>query len=235
MKYYKTSKFPKYIASSGFIAIVACALIAIGAIGWFTLSNKNDSQIKPETNIEQPSYINDTSSYNSEVDTSITNEPYSEDINENVSDVPYTEQSEVVTPVIEEPTFILPVTGNISKGFSDTALQYSATYDDMRLHTGVDILCDKGTEIKSVGSGSVVSVVDDASFGKIISINYDGITVKYCGLDSVNVKENDKIITGDIIGTSGEIPCECADNPHIHIEAIVNGKNVSPFSALGLE
>ncbi len=235
MKYYKTTKFPKLIASSGFIAIVACALIAIGAIGWFALSNNSVSQA-PSTPKTDESYLDNTNSYNNEVYVPPIDETTSENVNESVSDIPYTESSEPEVTEIEKPTYILPVTGNISKGFSDTALQYSATFDDMRLHTGVDILCKKGTDIKSVGSGNVISIVDDSAFGKVVSINYsDNITVKYCGLDSVNIKENDKIVTGDVIGTSGEIPSECADNPHIHIEVIVDGKTVSPFSALGLE
>ena len=53
--------------------------------------------------------------------------------------------------------------------------------------------------------------------------------------ESVTVKENDSITTSDVIGTSGEIPCECAEKPHIHIEVYVDGKLTSPLAALGLE
>ena len=106
----------------------------------------------------------------------------------------------------------------------------------MRLHTGVDILCETGSNIKSAGSGTVKSVVDDTNYGKIITVEHNGgITIKYCGMGSVNVKENDKVAAGDVIGTSGEIPCECADNPHIHIEVTVDGNITSPLAALGLE
>ena len=106
----------------------------------------------------------------------------------------------------------------------------------MRLHTGVDILCENGSNIKSVGSGIVKSIIDDVNLGKVIVIDYDdSITVKYCGMASVNVKENDKIATGEIIGTSGEVPSECADKPHIHIEVIVDNEYSSPLKTLGLE
>ena len=130
----------------------------------------------------------------------------------------------------------MPIEGNISKGYSDSALQYSATYGDMRLHTGVDILCDSGSDIKSVSSGTVKSVTDDAKYGKVITVEYaDNITVKYCGMGSVNVKDGDSVTAGTVIGTSGEIPCECADNPHIHIEVTRDGNAVSPLEALNLE
>lgn len=240
MKYYKTSKFTKAITSTGFVTIVACALIAVGAISWFALSRDNTVKEKPSYNNSSKSeYPNTNNSYNSEADVpqvEVEIEPPAADVDDNVSNVPYDEAEPITPPEPEKPTFVLPITGNISKGFSDTALQYSATYGDMRLHTGVDILCEKGSNIKSAGSGTVKSVVDDTNYGKIITVEHNGgITIKYCGMGSVNVKENDKVAAGDVIGTSGEIPCECADNPHIHIEVTVDGNITSPLAALGLE
>ncbi len=240
MKYYKTPKFAKVLTSTGFITMASCFLIAIGAIGWFTLSNKSDKIEEPSQNQSQQEYPDTNSSYDSKVEIpNTTPEPPATDVNESVNDVPYSDgatSTPSTQPVEEKQSFVLPIKGNISKGYSDSALQYSATYGDMRLHTGVDILCDKGSNIKSAGSGTVKSITDDANWGKVIEIEYsEEIIIKYCGMDSVNVKESDKIATGDIIGTSGDVPSECADNPHIHIEVFVNGENSSPLAALGLE
>ena len=239
MKYYKSTKFTKFVTSTGFIAITACVLIAIGAFSWFLLANANTKNV-PQNNYDNnslnSSYPNNNDSYNNTVeipDTSVT--PIT-DVDDEVNDVPYLEEDVTSTPIVEKQTFVLPVIGNVSKGFSDTALQYSATYGDMRLHTGIDILCPKGTDIKSVASGKVKSIVDDAHWGKVITIEYlEDIVVKYCGMGSVTVKENDKITTSDVIGTSGEIPCECAGKPHIHIEVYVDGKITSPLEAMNLE
>lgn len=234
MKYYKTSKFTKAITSTGFVTIVACALIAVGAIAWFALSRNNTVTETPSENSSAQSYPQTDTSYNNEVNEPEVSEPIT-DVDDSVSDVPYT-QEEPIEPVEEKISYVLPITGNISKGYSDTALQYSTTYGDMRLHTGVDILCEIGSDIKSAGSGTVKSVVDDANFGRVITIEHLGdITVKYCGMGSINVKEGDKVAAGDIIGTSGDIPCECADNPHIHIEVLLDGNTTSPLAALGLE
>ena len=237
MKYYKTSKFTKAITSTGFITIIACVLIAAGAITWFALSRNNKAVTEnSSSDLQTPSYNNTDSTYNNSTEApDAVNEPAT-DVNDEVSNVPYNDESTEPQQINTEPSFILPVTGNISKGYSEGALQYSATYGDMRLHTGVDILCDTGSSIKSVGSGTVKSVTEDANYSKVITIEYsDGITVKYCGMGSVNTNENDKLATGDVIGTSGEIPCECADNPHIHIEVYLNGNVVSPLEALKLE
>ncbi len=237
MKYYKTSKFTKAITSTGFVTIVACALIAVGAIAWFALSRNNSVTETPsDNNSSIQEYSEPDNSYNSEVTVPDVSEEPSTDVNDSVSDVPYSEEETKTQPEPEKPTFILPITGNISKGYSDTALQYSTTYGDMRLHTGVDILCEIGSDIKSAGSGTVKSVVDDANFGRVITVEHLGdITVKYCGMGSINVKEGDRVAAGDIIGTSGDIPCECADNPHIHIEVLLDGNTTSPLAALGLE
>ena len=237
MKYYKASKFTRAITSTGFITTIACLLIAFGAIAWFVLSRNNSVNEMPSTSNSQQSYPDADNSYNSKSDTpGNIPETSSTDVNDNVSNVPYTEDEIPVTPEPQPQTFILPIIGNISKGYSDTALQYSATYGDMRLHTGIDILCNKGSNIKSVGSGKVISVIDDAKLGKVVTVEYEeNITVKYCGMGSVNVKENSNVATGDVIGTSGDIPSECADKPHIHIEVMIDGKNVSPFDALKLQ
>lgn len=235
MKYYKTSKFTKAITSTGFITMAACALIAIGAITWFALSKNNVSET-PQNNTSDSSYNTQNNSYNSDVTSQETT-----DVNDQVSDIPYVNdesstQNTSSVNEIEETTFVLPVTGNISKNFSDTVLQYSATYGDMRLHTGIDVLCSSGTNIKSASDGTVKSVTEDANLGRIITIEHTkNITVKYCGMGSVNVTTGDKVTAGDIIGTSGNIPSECADKPHIHIEVIVDEKHVSPLAALGFE
>ena len=225
--------------------MVACALIAVGAIAWFALSKNSISEPQTNNNISYPTYPNEENSYNSDIETPIVSEP-SHDVNESVDNVPYTEntneenttqeQTENTTTNEQKVEFVLPVTGNILKGYSDTALQYSATYGDMRLHTGIDISCAKGTEIKSATSGTVKSIVDDATLGKVITIDhaYD-FTVKYCGFDNISVKEGDNVNAGQIIGTSGEIPSECSDKPHIHFEVFINGECISPLSALGLE
>lgn len=237
MKYYKTSKFTKAITSTGFITITSCALLAVGAVGWFAFShNEKIENNVPENNSLIQEYPKTNNSYNSDINQSEISEQPITDVTESAEEVPYEKEPVEENTKPQKPTFILPISGNILKGYSDTALQYSATFGDMRLHTGVDISCKKGSNIKSAGSGVVKSVVDDANFGRIITIQHEGdIVVKYCGMGSVNVKENDSVATGDIIGTSGDIPCECADNPHIHIEVFVGGNVASPLSTLGLE
>ena len=241
MKYNETSKFPKFIGSAGFITLVACCLIAIGAATWFTVSRRNNPISDNENSSNNSSVQNESYESQDETYNDVTDIPEAQDSNvstdiaNSAEEIPYESQNTESAPPELERSFVLPIDGNISKGFSDTALQYSETYGDLRLHTGIDILCEKGTDIKSAGSGTVTEVNEDSAMGRYITVDHgDGIMVKYCGLASVNVNTGDAVTSGSSIGTSGDIPSECADKPHIHIEAFILGEKVSPLTALGL-
>lgn len=238
MKYYQTSKFPKFVGSAGFYTIIALCLLAIGAASWFAVSRYNEAQSQTGDTSSPKSYSSydgPSSSYNSSTVIPNADVPQNNaSVANPVSDVPYSSVEQTSEP--EKRSFVLPAEGNVSKGYSDTALQYSQTYGDMRLHTGIDIQCDKGSDVKSAGKGTVTAVEESGELGRFISIDHgDGITVKYCGFESVNVKTGDKVSAGTVLGTVGSVPCECADKSHIHIEALKNGETVSPLSALGLE
>ncbi len=238
MKYEENQKSEKFIGSMGFYAIIALSLIAIGVIAWFAVT-KNSENKKPmdDSSLPSESYNSSNESYNDISDTSPDNNT-SEIVENPVSDVPYNENDGNAS-VSSEPQnidFTLPTDGKIIKGFSDTVLQKSATYGDMRLHLGIDIECKEGANIKSVGSGTILSVEDTTDYGKCISIDYgNGITVKYCGMSTANYASGDKVRTGDILGVIGTVPCECADGFHLHLESYKDGVCVSPLSLLGLD
>ena len=232
MKYYQSSKFPKFVGSTGFYVIIACCLVAIGAASWFAISRYNNITNTP-SNISKSSSVfsEPSSSYNSSSGINSSSSVDSASVAQTVSDEPYSSED-----VETKPSFTIPVKGNITKGFSDTALQYSTTYKDMRLHTGIDIACEKGQEIKSAGAGTVTAVEDSDKLGKVVTINHgNGILVKYCGLKDVKAAVNDKVAMGEVIAVLGDIPSECDDPSHLHLEVTKDGKPVSPLAALGLE
>jgi len=234
MKYYETSKFPRFIGSTGFFSVIAICLIALGAVSWFAVSRFNSKIEEPQSSVESPaeetpSYLDESEPENISSEEEITSSIITEN---SVESVPYIEEK----PERQEITFVAPVKGNILKDYSDTALQYSKTYGDMRLHTGTDILCKAGSEIKAMAKGTVTALEDNSVLGKCLVIDHgNGITVKYCGFDTVSVNESETVSTGMVIGTVGTVPSECADESHIHIEVKKDGKIVSPLKALGLE
>ncbi len=243
MKYYKTSRFARTVGGLGFYAVIVCCLLAIGAAGWFAVSKYNGfSERESEKDNTPPTYSAPEDSYNSSETAPVESKP-SKETAENVSSVPYEENAEaqVQQEVPEEPkaperSFVMPIAGNVTKGYSDIALQYSETFGDMRIHAAVDIAADKGAEVVAAGAGTVTAIADDVGLGKTVTIDHgDGITAKYCGFESCFVNEGDAVSAGNPIGEVGTIPAECADAPHIHIEVLKDGETVSPLTAFGLE
>ncbi len=234
MNYTEKYSNKKHRIGTGFYIVVACCLLGIGGASWFALSNY--SADTPLVSSEESSeYNGNNTSYNESESSVLEENKPTEDVAEQVSDEPYTSEENVSSAPSTVRSFTMPVQGEILKDHSADTLQFSATYGDMRLHCGVDIACEKGTAVSSCSDGTVLSVELNTSYGNIVTVDHgDGIKVKYCALDNLEIKENSKVKTGDIIGTAATIPAECSDKSHIHIEVIKDGKNVSPLEAMGL-
>lgn len=230
---YREQKFARFIGSTGFFAILACCVLIIGAATFFAVSKYNEANTeinnKPR---ENESYNPIESSYSDiKEDISSAASEITEEVKGNASSEPY--EKEESKSEEKEQSFSLPIEGEISKEYSATELVFSATYGDMRLHTGLDIACEKGADVWSMADGKVHSVEDSAAFGTVVAVSYENqIIIKYCGLENVTVAAGDIIAAGEVIGEVGEVPSECADQSHIHIEASKNGKSISPKELL---
>lgn len=193
------------------------------------ISSDFNSETSEITSDIESEYDDMTSSYNnitSDTESS-KNEPLTsaEPTNEGVSSVPY-----------ESSVFAKPVEGEILKDFSETELQYSKTFGDMRLHSGIDIACKKGTAVSACADGKVLTVDESNQYGNIVTIEHgNGITAKYCALEDIKVKEGDTVKAGDIIGVVATVPAECNDEEHLHFEVYKDGIAVSPLKELGLD
>ena len=132
--------------------------------------------------------------------------------------------------------FILPIGGVIKKEFSSEVLQYSETYGDWRLHQGIDIAAKKGTQVGSAGKGRVKKVYTDDLFGETVVIDHgNGIVCNYSGLKNIVVNKGDVLEIGQKIGILGDIPCEIADETHLHFEVLKDSKEVEPLKELEIE
>lgn len=129
-------------------------------------------------------------------------------------------------------TYILPVTEDILKDYSESPV-YDETMGDWRVHRAIDFSCEKGTPTYAVGNGKVTKVYSDTSYGYCIEIDFGEFTGRYCGLEQgTTVKLDDDIAKGDLIGNTGNLPCESEQEAHFHFEAIKDGKSVDPLAAL---
>lgn len=235
MKYDEKSSFPKSVGLTGLYTIIACCLVVAGAIAWFAVARRNNDKTKiSKGESSKNSYSSYYSSYNSKDGDDLL--PDTESTAEGKDDVPYEDEKTEDVPVTVPQNFIMPVDGAVIKDHSETALQYSKTYGDMRLHLGIDIKCEKNSNIKAVSNGTVTDITESALYGKTVVIDHgNGITAKYCGMGKINVKSGDKVDSSTVIGIIGTVPAECADEVHLHFEVYKNGKTAPPLKTLGFE
>lgn len=226
------NKFIKFFSGKRFYVILAVCLMAVGVAGWSAFDSLNN--ITP--NDDNPSYSTPSESYNEPVESTPVEIPDTP-TDTPVTDEPYSEPADTTPkrPVAE--SFIMPVKdGEIVKGYDATALQFSATYSDMRIHLGTDIKAAAGADVFAAGDGVVEKIYEDELLGRVIEIDHgNGIIVKYTGLaDKLAVKKDYIVKCGDKIGTLSGVPSECGDDMHIHIEVTKNGKSADPIKTLKL-
>ena len=150
MKYSEYTSKPKFKGSAAFYTVIACCLLALGGASWFAASRI--SRRSSDGN-NSPSQIPDSPQSSAAESISEPQATVSENVGKSVSDEPYSSKSDAAEPKTEsklpKKVFTIPVQGDIIKKYSDKELQFSATYGDMRRHTGLDIACADGTAVSA--------------------------------------------------------------------------------------
>ena len=148
--------------------------------------------------------------------------------------------AEDTTPEPEKPTvYISPAVGEVSKSHSVEVPVYSNTLGEWRMHTGIDITADEGTEVRVIADGKVSRVYNHPLHGKTVEVAHSGDIVSVysnLGSDSIAVKEGDIIASGAKIGAVGDTSLtELADEPHLHFEIMLKGVSVNPLDYISEE
>ena len=98
-------------------------------------------------------------------------------------------------------------------------------------HRGQDIPCKKGTWIRAISDGVVITSRKSSSAGKYVEIKHNSSThdvvSRYLHLHRRFIGKNAIVSAGQIIGTCGSSGTSTGN--HLHFEIIVNGKSVPPF------
>ena len=131
-----------------------------------------------------------------------------------------------------------PLSGVEVAGYAMDCLSYNETTRDWRVHNGVDLSAEAGTEVMAAANGVVYTTYTDDMMGTVVVIRHDnGYTTQYASLaPELKVKTGDQVLLGQVIGCVGETALlETSVGPHVHFSVLHNDEAVDPadFLALG--
>lgn len=130
---------------------------------------------------------------------------------------------------------VRPVQGSTIAPYAMEALSYNQTTRDWRVHDGIDIAAEAGTQVCAAAVGEVYTVYDDETMGMTVVIRHEGgYTTRYASLDTeVAVKAGDKVTAGQTIGKVGNTALlECGIGDHLHFAVSCGGVVVDPADFL---
>lgn len=142
-----------------------------------------------------------------------------------------TEKDPASKPTIAKMATCSPVEGEILAEYAMECLGYNETTRDWRVHNGVDMAAQTGTEVHAAADGKVYTVYEDDQMGTTVVIRHDnGYTTKYASLaEEVSVAAGDTVKMGDAIGCVGSTALmEQALGDHVHFSVTKNDEPVDP-------
>ena len=209
-----------------YIALILCAA-AIGITGYMYYRNTE----------ETPAQLLET-----EPDAAIV----ATEGEENVAVIATQPQEDAQDVIAEQPTVpslqktlktTAPVEGEEVMGYSMEALSYNQTTRDWRVHNGVDIAAEAGTEVVAAADGEVYTIYEDDSMGVTVVIRHTGgYNTKYSSLsEDLAVSVGDKVSMGQAIGKVGNTALvETVLGPHVHFSVTYQDQPMDPVEFLTL-
>jgi len=118
-------------------------------------------------------------------------------------------------------------------GYRDISSDFGNRFHPIKkvesFHDGIDIPAPQGTEVVSPSDGIVTSVYDSSSVGKSIEIESDNYKFVFHHLYTINVKENDKVKKGQVIGGVGSTGTLSTGN-HLHFTVYEEDELINPLN-----
>lgn len=206
------------------------------AISLFAAYHSAQNRLTPVHSTSSSSHIiASTTSSELPVNNSVTNVPREQSSSRSSSTSSSGTAVETNKPVTVDIGNILPVEGEVSHPFSNDELVKSETLGVWKTHDGCDILCEVGTDVKSMSDGVVKMIDNSTIWGVCVTVEQsNGLEVQYCGLDKdLNVKTGAAVKQGEIIGKTGETnQAEMLQQPHLHLAVKRGGKWIDPMSVI---
>lgn len=208
-----------------YIALILCAC-AIGISGYVYYRNSNDKsqeKLAASPSENQQMAVGPTSEGDSLL-------PAMGTTPRNGTTGPTTETTQPTTTGKPEKT-MWPVEGDTAAAYSMDKLAYNETTRDWRVHNGVDLTAQAGTDVVAAADGTVYTVYEDDVMGTTVVLRHTGgYVTTYASLaENPGVSAGDTVSCGDVIGQVGRTAlCEKALEPHVHFSVTCNGLGIDP-------
>lgn len=102
---------------------------------------------------------------------------------------------------------------------------------EQEFHNGLDISTERGQLVYATADGTVRSAERAGAYGNMVVIDHGfGLVTRYAHLQRFNVKPNDRVKRGHVIGFAGSTGRATGD--HVHYEVIANGRMLNPLKFL---
>ena len=206
----------KFVNGKGYyIALVLCA-VAIGVSGYLYYRNATPEKTQLQNPTTQVSGNQDVQA--------VATEPNGQ--------LPATQPTQPAKMPTKTGS---PLAGKTVAEYAMESLSYNATTRDWRVHNGVDIAAEAGTNVLAAADGTIYEVYEDETMGTTVVIQHDGgYLTCYASLSKeLSVKEGDAVKLGQTIGTVGNTALmETAVGDHLHFSVSWNGKIVDPATFL---
>ncbi|WP_129596078.1 M23 family metallopeptidase [Anaerophilus nitritogenes] len=132
----------------------------------------------------------------------------------------------------------LPVKGKMGMDYAEEKLVYSKTLEEYTTHYGIDLIAPLNTPVVAALTGKIVEIIDDPKLGTMITIAHDhDIITRYANLSTTEmVKIGDLVRKGQVISGIGKSALfEISEEPHLHFEVLIDGKNIDPSPFLPIK
>lgn len=94
-----------------------------------------------------------------------------------------------------------------------------------KFHNGIDLHA-QSAKVFAMMQGKVVAVGQDKVSGKYVTLQHGNFTVSYCHLSQIFVSQGQAVLSGDVVGITGNTGRSTGE--HLHITCKYKGHSINP-------
>lgn len=95
-----------------------------------------------------------------------------------------------------------------------------------KFHNGIDLHA-RSAKVFAMMQGRVLKVGQDKVSGKYVTLQHGSFTVSYCHLSQIFVSQGQDVLSGDVVGITGNTGRSTGE--HLHITCKYNGNYIDPI------